>query len=166
MAIKIKKYITDDKGRVVEEVEGTEAEVEAYLKKTDKKRKSEQTQTQKTILHGQIMSENIDDRLSTIPDNLKTPEKKDLIKQIPVRVHLHDHTMLTAMLKKDQMPLQKFIHYCITAYLDGDPMFLKTIKNYRELDTVPHHVKEKHILSHRERANIFDELERSQKESE
>lgn len=112
------------------------------------------------------MSDNPDERLSTIPRGFDKPKEKELLKQIPVRLHIHDHTMLMAMLKKDRMSLQKFISICVRAYLDGDPMMLKCVKNYRELEVVPREIKERHVLSHRERAHIFDELEKLQKEGE
>jgi len=104
------------------------------------------------------------DRLSTIPDEAMQPDKADQTKQIPVRLHVHDHGVLKAMLKKDKMSLQKFIGFCVRAYLDADPSFMKVIKNYRELELVPRDVREKHVLSHRERSKIFDELELAQKE--
>jgi len=104
------------------------------------------------------------DRFSTIPDGLGSPDKADQTKQIPVRLHIHDHAMMKAMLKKDKMSLQKFIGFCVRAYLDADPSFMKMIKNYRELELVPRDVREKHVLSHRERSSIFDELERAEKE--
>ena len=111
------------------------------------------------------MSESVEpDRLSTIPDGLGAPKNKDPNKQVPVRLHANDHALLKVMLKKDQLSLQKFIGFCVRAYLDADPGFMKTIKNYRELELIPPDVREKHVLSHRERSKIFDELEQAQKE--
>lgn len=105
-----------------------------------------------------------EERLSTIPDGLPEPDKKDQTKQIPVRLHVNDHALLKVMLKKDQMSLQKFIGYCVKGYLDADPMFMKMIKNYRELELIPENVREKHVLSHRQRSEIFDQIEKAQKE--
>lgn len=52
MALKIKKYITDSDGRIVEEVEGTQAEVEAYEKKRAKQGITEVPVKKKQILKG------------------------------------------------------------------------------------------------------------------
>jgi hypothetical protein len=101
----------------------------------------------------------VPERPLTKPDIPKKPDK-GLTRQIPVRLHHHDHAMLKALLKKDSMSLQKFIGFCVRGYLDADPLMLKMIKNYRELEAVPRDIREKHILSHRERQNILDEIEK------
>ena len=106
------------------------------------------------------MTEEIDDRLSTIPEDMRKPREKDVLKQIPVRLHVHDHALIKVMLKKDRMSLQKFIGYCVKGFLDGDPNMLRMIKSYRELEVIPRDVKDKHVLSHRERQHILDEIEK------
>jgi hypothetical protein len=66
MALKIKKIITNDKGQIEEELEGTEAEIENYLKKRSKKQ--ETTQKKKNLILGKEMraaiQEMIDDALN------------------------------------------------------------------------------------------------------
>ena len=101
-----------------------------------------------------------EDRLSTIPEDLRMPKEKEVLKQIPVRLHVHDHALIKVMLKKDRLSLQKFINYCVKGFLDGDPNMLRMIKSYRELEIIPKDVKDKHILSHRERQKILDEIEK------
>jgi hypothetical protein len=94
----------------------------------------------------------------TIPAGAASPKRVDLLVQTPVRLHQHTHSVLKVMLKKDQLSLQKFIAFCVRAYLDADPHFIRFLKNYRQLDQVPTGTQEKHVLSHRERAKIFDEI--------
>lgn len=50
MALRIRKTVYDQMGRVSEELDGTEAEIEAYEKK--QKKKNESVQKKKEILHG------------------------------------------------------------------------------------------------------------------
>lgn len=109
-----------------------------------------------------MSDEIIPEQLLTIPEDVTA--KKDVnLKQAIVRLHVHDHTMLKAMLKKDKLSFQKFIFLCVRAYLDGDPQLLKCLKTMRELDTVPLDLRDKHVLSHRERSDIYKELETAQK---
>jgi hypothetical protein len=103
------------------------------------------------------MSEEIKDEMLTIPDG---EPPKDQTKQAIVRLHKHDHVSMKVMLKKDKMSFQKFVAFCVRAYLDGDPQMLKMIKSYRELESVPRDFQEKHVLSSRERASILDEIEK------
>jgi hypothetical protein len=99
----------------------------------------------------------------TIPEGFDEKPTDDNSKQMLIRVHKHEHTMLKVLLKKDKLTYQRFAVYCVQAYLDGDPHFLKMLRTYRELDTVPQDVRDKHVLSQRERSAIFDELEREEK---
>ncbi len=103
-----------------------------------------------------------DDRLLTIPPG-GSKRPRDPVKQIPVRVHVHDHTMLRVRLRQDSLTVQKFIGFCIQGYLDADPMMLRMLRNYRELELVPPGVREKHVLSSRERMGILDEIEAAEK---
>lgn len=112
------------------------------------------------------MSGTLPDQSLTIPRGYDRPRVQDVLKQVPIRLHVHDHTMLRAMLKKDRMTVQKFIGFCVRGYLDADPMMLKMLRNYRELEAVPRDIQDKHVLSHRERLSILDEIEASEKESE
>lgn len=52
MTLKIKKTILDSEGRIVEEIEGTQAEVEAYEKKREKKGLTEVPVKKKQLLKG------------------------------------------------------------------------------------------------------------------
>jgi hypothetical protein len=107
-----------------------------------------------------MSDEIVGDRLSTIPDDMRKPKEHEILKQTPIRMHVNDHRLLKVMLKKDHLSINKFMGYCVKAYMDGDPGMLCMLKNYRELDLVPQMVKDKHVLSHRERQSIMDEIER------
>jgi len=107
----------------------------------------------------------IPENLSTIPDELAGEPIKEPLKQAIVRIHENDHRVLKVLLKKDRLSFQKLVNYCVRAYLDGDPYLLKVVKNYRELEAIPRDVKDKHVLSHRERSSLYDELEAAEKES-
>ena len=108
------------------------------------------------------MGEEDTDRLSTIPADLLRPRERELFKQTPVRLHRHDHAVLKIMLKKDRLSIQKFIGYCVKGYMDADPNMIRMLKIYRELDLIPGDVKDRHVLSHRERQSILDEIEKKE----
>lgn len=104
------------------------------------------------------------DDLSTIPPEQRREEEP--MQQCLVRVHKHDHQVLKALLKKDRLSFQKFVGYCVRGYLDADPYMLKFLKLSRQMDAIPADVRDKHILSHRERTQIYDELEELEKGSQ
>lgn len=58
MALKIKKNIKQQDGTIIE-LEGTEAEIEAWEKKQAKRQKSENIKQEKTILYGKDLLKNI-----------------------------------------------------------------------------------------------------------
>lgn len=105
------------------------------------------------------MEENTE-ALSTIPEELKSEKQKDPAKMAIVRLHPNDHKVLKVVLKKDKLSFQKFVNFCVRGYLDADPNMLKMIKIMREEEAIPRDVKDKHVLSQRERANILDEIEK------
>ena len=63
----------DDQGRIVEEYQGEEAEVESYEKKSQKKRQTEDAKKKKEILHGKALEELI--RRIASEEAAKTPPK-------------------------------------------------------------------------------------------
>src|SRR3990172_700828 len=99
-----------------------------------------------------------DDPHSTIPAGLEALQSKPVMKMIPVRVHLHDHTLLRSLLKRDKMTFTKFTLICIKGYLDAHPHMIKMIKDYRALELVPQGVKDSHVLSFRERQALPAEI--------
>jgi hypothetical protein len=101
----------------------------------------------------------LENRPLTIPEEMPKGEK-EVLKQTPLRIHRNDHTLLKATLKKDGMSIQKFFNHAIRAYLDAEPNMLRSIRYYREIDAVPKDVRDKHLLSQRERANLLDEIEK------
>lgn len=108
------------------------------------------------------MNQEINPTLLTIPEELRNEKPADPTKQAIVRLHQHDHSLLKVMLKKDKLSFQKLVGFCVRAYLDADPLLLKMIKTYRELEAIPQDVREKHVLSNRERQNILDEIEKGE----
>jgi arsenate reductase-like glutaredoxin family protein len=108
------------------------------------------------------VSQEINPALLTIPEELRHEKPTDPTKQAIVRLHQHDHALLKVVLKKDKMSFQKLVGFCVRAYLDADPLLLKMLKTYRELEAVPKDVREKHVLSNRERQNILDQIEKGE----
>ena len=82
------------------------------------------------------------------------------LKQLSVRMHPHEHTMLMALLKRDELSFQKLYQYIVSGYLNADPRVLSFIKEMRELERVPRERRDAHALSWRERQNILDEIEK------
>jgi hypothetical protein len=85
------------------------------------------------------------------------------LKQLSVRMHPHEHTMLMALLKRDELSFQKLYTFIVSGYLNADPRVLSFIKEQRELERVPNDVRDNHTLSWRERSNLLDEIEQSKK---
>jgi hypothetical protein len=100
----------------------------------------------------------MDERALTKPPSPLKSDIKD--KQLSVRMHAHDHTMLMALLKRDEMSFQKLYTYIVSGYLNADPRIIAFLREQRELERVPKDVREKHVLSWRERNNILDEIEK------
>lgn len=113
-------------------------------------------------MHESELIDELPERESTRPPT--RPKGPEPIKQTPLRIHINDHRILVDLLKRDGMSIQKFMGYCVRAYIDAHPSMLKVIRDLRELDLVPKDIREKHVLSMRERMHIFDEIERSEKE--
>lgn len=95
--------------------------------------------------------------LTKPPDPPKTEPK---FKQLSVRMHPHEHLMLMALLKRDEMSFQKLYNYIIAGYLNGDPRILAFVREQRELERIPKDIRDKHTLSWRERNNLLDEIEK------
>lgn len=83
-----------------------------------------------------------------------------VLKQLSVRMHPHEHTMLMALLKRDELSFQKLYNYIIAGYLNADPRILSFVKEQRELERVPKDVRDSKMLSWRERNNLLDEIEK------
>lgn len=84
-------------------------------------------------------------------------------KQLSVRMHPHDHTMLMALLKRDDLSFQKLYTYIVNGYLNADPRVLSFLKEQRELEKVPKDIRDTHAISWRERNSLFDEIEKKEK---
>lgn len=100
----------------------------------------------------------MDERELTKPPEL--PKGGAKIKQLSIRMHPNEHTMLMALLKRDEMSFQKLYNYIVAGYLNGDPRILAYVREQRELERVPKDIRDKHTLSWRERNNLLDEIER------
>jgi hypothetical protein len=117
---------------------------------------------------GQTGDEIVPDETTTYPPELAKPKPKSDDKQKIFRIHPNDDAVMKVLLKKDRLSLQKFIAYCVRGYMDADPYMLKFLKLSRERDFLPSSSTDNGILSHRERKEIFDQLEaleRQEKES-
>lgn len=109
-----------------------------------------------------MSDEIVPERLLTYPEEEEQGSSGDHnLKQVLVRMHRGDNESLRLLLKKDRMSLQKFFSLCVRGYMEADPFMLKMLKNYRKTDVSVHEAQNKHVLSHRERAAIFEEIERS-----
>lgn len=85
-------------------------------------------------------------------------EKERNIQQVPFRLHMNDHKLLKKLLGDDSLTFQGFVDICVQAYLKGDPTFLKMVKQWKELNTVPKEVQDRYTLSQRERQALLDEI--------
>lgn len=109
------------------------------------------------------MDEELDEELidGAFKGRPKPPTEKELgIQQIPFRLHINDHKLLKKLLTDEGMKFQTFVDACVQAYLRGDPLMLKFIKDWKELNSIPKEFRGMYTLSHRERMNILDELEK------
>lgn len=86
------------------------------------------------------------------------------LKQLSVRMHPHEHTMLMALLKRDELSFQKLYNYIISGYLNADPRILTFVREQRELERIPKDVRDSKTLSWRERNNLLDEIEKGNKD--
>jgi hypothetical protein len=113
-----------------------------------------------------VDDEELNEKPAELPERESTrppgrPKEPAVLKQTPIRMHVHDHAVLMGLLRQDGMNLQRFMGYCVRAYLDAHPYMLKVLRDMRELDMVPKDVQDKHVLSMRERMSLFDEIEKS-----
>ncbi len=86
------------------------------------------------------------------------------IKTIAARIHLHDYAILRKTLHNDELSLQEWIVACVESYLKGDTNMRKIVSDHKLLGAVPQEVKDKFMLSPRERNDIFNEIEKSDQE--
>jgi len=75
------------------------------------------------------------------------------------RMHSHDKALLAKLLGDDGLSFQAWATACMDAYLRGDPGIIKAIKDWRTINAIPLELQKKYTLSHRERAQILDDLE-------
>lgn len=93
------------------------------------------------------------------------PEEHDgkPIRQLNWRIHVDDLRMVKQLLSDDKMMFKSFADCCLNAYMRGDPLMLKMIKNWKELNLVDGKRKDLYELSQRERAELLKELEELEK---
>jgi hypothetical protein len=70
--------------------------------------------------------------------------------------------LLKGLLRQDQLSFQTFVRLFIGGYLNAQATVIRALRELREENTVPQGVREKHVLSFRERASIFDAIEAEQ----
>ncbi len=110
-----------------------------------------------------VPEEFLENRPSTKPEIPDLKDKGSSSKQMPIRLHTDEHRLLRAALMRDEMSVNKFVRFCVQAYLDMDPGMMKMLKYYREIEGIPKDVRDDRLIAHRERNKIFDEIERSKK---
>lgn len=89
----------------------------------------------------------------------QVPESEKNIKQIPFRIHANDKAIFLKLLSDNNVNFQKFVHYCMQAFLNADPSIMKVLKDWKQLNEVPADHLSRYTLSHRERDLIQQELE-------
>lgn len=90
-------------------------------------------------------------------------EKEKLIKQMPYRIHLHEQALLKQLLHNDGVKFQQLIDAFVESYMRGDKEALHIVKVWKEMNIVPEELKDKYMMSARDRADIMKELEEGRK---
>lgn len=86
-------------------------------------------------------------------------EKERGIERCNFRIHANDKVVFQKLLRDYDLNIQRFADACVQAIIRGDPAILQVIKDYKELQKVPKDDLKLYQLSHRERKDIFEELE-------
>ena len=92
------------------------------------------------------------------------PDKNGYV-HMPIVIHFNDYTLMKKLLVDDDISYNGFVNFCIASYLNGDPHMMKVVKTYKETFDVPRNIREKFVLSQRERAKILEDLENEDKEN-
>jgi hypothetical protein len=89
------------------------------------------------------------------------PEEHDgkQIRQLNWRIHIDDLRIVKQLLADDELMFKSFADCCIHAYMRGDPLMLKMIKMWKELNLVDGQRKDLYTLSQRERSELLKQLE-------
>jgi hypothetical protein len=85
-------------------------------------------------------------------------EQHGLWSQMSVRLHINDRVVFRKLLDDVGMNFQEFFTACMEAFLRADPSALKIIKDWKDLNVIPREMRDKYMLSHRERDDIAKEL--------
>jgi hypothetical protein len=85
-------------------------------------------------------------------------EQHGLWSQMSVRIHINDRVVFRKLLDDEKMNFQEFFTACMEAFLRADPSALKIIKDWKDLNVIPRELRDKYMLSHRERDDIAKEL--------
>lgn len=91
----------------------------------------------------------------------KYREKDINCKQLTFRIMAEDKIMLLKLLRDSGMSFQGFVQACIEAYLRGDPKIMKAAQDFKELQNVSKKRRDECMLSHRERQDLLDELDKN-----
>lgn len=83
-----------------------------------------------------------------------------MVKQLSVRMHPNQHTMLMALLKRDELTFQKLYTFIIEGYLNADPRVMAFLREARKLDKIPKGERDQHVIPWRERQSLLDEIEK------
>lgn len=84
------------------------------------------------------------------------------MRQVPYRTHENDYRILKKFLADDGLTFQGLVKVCVKAYVEGNPLILKLLKQHAELSLVPQEVLDRYTLSRRERENLLNDIEKEE----
>jgi hypothetical protein len=88
------------------------------------------------------------------------------MKQVPYRIHRNDYVLLRQLMTADHLTFQSLVKTCVEAYMKGDPLVMRMLRQHKELESVPKSVIDRYTLSQRERQALLEQLEREQDKEE
>jgi hypothetical protein len=91
--------------------------------------------------------------------NKPETEKELGIQQVPFRIHRNDYKVLRKLLGEDGWKFQALMAACVDAYIHRNPLIIKLLADWKELNAIPRKNRDKYSLSNREKRDLLDELE-------
>lgn len=86
-------------------------------------------------------------------------EKEKNLQQVPIRLHMNDYRAMKKLFIDEGWSFQKFVAACADMYLRRDPLFLKSIADWKTENDVPKKMKDRYSHSKREASELLDEIE-------
>jgi hypothetical protein len=91
-------------------------------------------------------------------------EKEKNLQQVPIRLHMNDYRALKKLFIDEGWSFQKFVSASVEMYLRRDPLFLKTISDWKAENDMPKKQKDRFSHSRREQSALLDEIEEANEE--